>query len=368
VSFAVIGAGHGGQGIAGYLASHGYKVNLYNRNLDNISVIKDQGYIDLEGSIVGCGMLNMVTENIEQAIKNIDVIMVVLPASAHRQIAIEMAPFVTQDQYVVLNPGRTGGALEFWNIFTRHNPYRHVCIIEAQTLLFACRSLGEGKVKIFSKKEEVKVAALPANKTMEFINKVNEIFPEFSPASSVLETSFNNIGAVLHPIPTILNCGRIENTLGDFQYYIDGITPAVARIIEQVDKERLEVAAALGINPISLREWLGYTYNAYGEDLCETLRNTKGYWGIKAPSSIDTRYIFEDVPQSLVPISDMGKYLGIYTPTIDSMIHLASVLHNTDYYQNGRTVADMGLEGLSQEEIEIFVLTGQTFNSEGDVA
>jgi len=31
-------------------------------------------------------------------------------------------------------------------------------------------------------------------------------------------------------------------------------------------------------------------------------------------------------------------------------------------------VADMGLEGLSQEEIEIFVLTGQTFNSEGDVA
>jgi len=122
--------------------------------------------------------------------------------------------------------------------------------------------------------------------------------------------------------------------LGDFQYYIDGITPAVARIIEQVDKERLEVAAALGINPISLREWLGYTYNAYGEDLCETLRNTKGYWGIKAPSSIDTRYIFEDVPQSLVPISDMGKYLGIYTPTIDSMIHLASVLHNTDYYQS----------------------------------
>ena len=83
---------------------------------------------------------------------------------------------------------------------------------------------------------------------------------------------------------------------------------------------------------------------------------------------MDTRYIFEDVPQSLVPIADMGRYLGIRTPTIDSMIHLASVMHNKDYFKLGRNVEDMGLEGMSLEEIKSYVLDGVIYTSGGVVA
>ncbi|QZY54346.1 NAD/NADP octopine/nopaline dehydrogenase family protein [Crassaminicella profunda] len=368
LKFAVIGAGHGGQGIAGYLAYKGYKVNLYNRTIEKIKEIKQKGYIDLVGAVVGRGRLNLVTNSIEKAIKNVDVIMVVLPASAHKFIANHMAPFVTQEQYIVLNPGRTGGALEFKSIIGRHNPLKKVCIVEAQTLLFACRAQEPGKVKIFSKKEEVKVATLPAVRNNQFIHTVHEVFPEFTPALSVLETSFNNVGALLHPIPTILNCGRIENTKGNFRYYIDGITPAVAKIIEQVDHERMQVARVLGVKVMSLTEWLGYTYNAYGNTLCEALKNAKGYLGIKAPMDLNTRYIHEDVPQSLVPIWDMANHLNIQTPTIQAMIHLASILHHTDYYKNGRKVIDMGLEGLSIEEIKAFVMNDQVSDSRGVVA
>lgn len=368
LTFAVIGGGHGGQGIAGYLALLGYRVNLYNRTLDNIMDIVTKGYIDLEGVIEGRGRLNLVTNSLELAIRGADIIMVVLPANAHRYIAEKIAPFITQDQYIVLNPGRTGGALEFRAIIKAYNPLKSVSIVEAQTLLFACRSIGDGKVKIFSKKEAVRVSALPAIRTMDFIDKINEAIPEFIPATNVLETSFNNVGAMLHPIPTILNCGRIESTQGDFQYYIEGITPSVANVIEQADKERMSVARALGIRAISLREWLGYTYNAHGDNLCEALRNTVGYWGIKAPSTIETRYIFEDVPESLVPISDMGRHLGIHTFTIDSMIHLASVIHNTNYYVRGRTVRKMGIEGLSTDEILNLVINGDEISNEGVVA
>ncbi|MCT4605006.1 MAG: NAD/NADP octopine/nopaline dehydrogenase family protein [Marinisporobacter sp.] len=368
LKFAVIGAGHGGQGIAGYLAYKGYQVNLYNRSIERIKEIKKKGYIDLTGEIVGRGRLNLVTNSIEKVIKNVDVIMVVLPASAHKFIAKQMAAFVTQEQYIVLNPGRTGGALEFKNIIGRQNPLKEVCIVEAQTLLFACRALEEGKVKIFSKKEEVKVATLPAISNNQFIHVIHEVFPEFTLSSNVLETSFNNVGALLHPIPTILNCGRIENTKGDFRYYIDGITPAVAKIIEQVDHERMQVAKALGIRVMSLKEWLAYTYNAYGNTLCEALKNVKGYLGIQAPMDLDTRYIHEDVPQSLVPIWDMANHLNIQTPTIEGMIHLASILHDTDYYKSGRKVIDMGLEGLSIKEIKTFVVEGQVVDTRGVVA
>lgn len=368
LSFAVIGGGHGGQGIAAYLGYLGHRINLYNRTLAKVEKIKEQGFIEMQGCISGKGYIDLVTNSIEQAIRGVDIIMVVVPASAHRYIASLIAPYVTSDQYIVLNPGRTGGALEFKNIIRMNNPMKDVCIVEAQTLLFACRSVQAGIVKILSKKNEVKVAALPAIRTKEFISVISSIIPEFVETHSVLDTSFNNIGALLHPIPTILNCGRIESTKGDFLYYIDGITPAVARIIEEVDYERMQIANALGTEVISLRNWLGYTYDAYGETICEALANVKGYWDIKAPSDMDTRYIFEDVPQSLVPIADMGRHLGIYTPTIDSMIHLASVMHNRDYFKLGRKVEDMGLDGMSLEEIKNYVIDGEIYTAGGVVA
>lgn len=368
ISFAVIGGGHGGQGIAAYLAYFGQKVNLYNRTITKLEKVMEQGYIEMEGCMSGRGYLDIVTDDIEKAIRDVDVIMVALPASAHREIANLLAPHVVSGQYIVLNPGRTGGALEFKNIIRSVSPGKSVCIVEAQTLLFACRVVEDGKVAILSKKNEVKVAALPAIRTKEFLSIINYIIPEFIEAGSVLDTSFNNIGAILHPIPTLLNCGRIESTKGDFKYYIEGITPAVAKIIEEVDNERMQIAYALGAEVISLREWLGYTYDAYGDTLCEALSNVKGYWGIKAPSSMDNRYIFEDVPQSLVPIADMGQYLGIQTPIINSMIHLASIIHEKDYFSLGRKVEDMGLGGLSVEEIRSYVLNDEIYASGGVVA
>lgn len=359
--FAVIGGGHGGLGMAAYLGLKGNRVSLYNRTLENVKKISEQGYIDLTGCISGRGHLVQVTDNMELAIRDADIIMVVVPASAHRSIAESLAPHVRANQYIVLNPGRTGGALEFKNILRRNHCGQEVAIIEAQTFLFACRVTEHGNVHIFSKKNHVKVAALPASQTDVFLALIGNMLPEFVKAENVLETSFNNVGALFHPIPTILNCGRIEDAKGDFLYYIEGITPTIARIIEEVDLERMQIAEALGVPVVSIGEWLHYTYGADGDTLGSALKKVDGYWGIKAPQSMDTRYIFEDVPQSLVPIAHMGRYLGFHTPTIDSIIHLASVMHHTDYLSLGRNVEDMGLGGMTAAEILHYAMTGEIY-------
>lgn len=368
INFAVIGGGHGGQGLAAYLAYLGHNVNLYNRTISKIEKISQQGFIEMEGSISGKGYMNLITNDIEHAIYGTQIIMVAVPANAHKYIATLIAPYVTDDQYIVLNPGRTGGALEFLNIIRNINPTKNPCIIEAQTLLFACRIVNEGKVAMLSKKNHVKVAALPAIRTKEFIGIIHHVIPEFVRTNSVLDTSFNNIGAILHPIPTILNCARIESTKGNFLHYVEGITPSVAKVIAEADYERMRIAEALGAKPISLKEWLGYTYDAYGDTICQALHNVTGYMGIKAPDTLDTRYIFEDVPQSLVPIADMGQHLGIETPTINSIIHMASIIHDKNYYKIGRKVSDMGLHGLSVDEIRSYVIDGEILKSGGVVA
>ena len=99
------------------------------------------------------------------------------------------------------------------------------------------------------------VAAIPAHQTVEVVQTLRKALPQFVPEDNVLKTSFNNIGAVFHPTITILNAGRIESTHGGFDYYIEGVTPSVALILEEVDKERAELYDVLAAGK-KLEDWL----------------------------------------------------------------------------------------------------------------
>ena len=78
-----------------------------------------------------------------------------------------------------------------------------------------------------------------------------------------------------------------------------------------------------------------------------------------APRTLKMRYIEEDVPCSLVPISSVGKMFKIPTPTIDSLIHLASILNNTDYYSNGRTAERLGIHKMNLREMRLLAIGEQ---------
>ncbi|MGI5839694.1 MAG: NAD/NADP octopine/nopaline dehydrogenase family protein [bacterium] len=354
-SFAVIGAGHGGLAMAAALSVKGFTVSLYNRSPERLAEVKRLGGVQLSGPISGFGRLDIVTTDIGRAIAGVDVIMVVLPAVGHRAVAEACAPYLADGQMIVLNPGRTGGALEFNAVLQEKRVTARVIVAEAQTFIFASRTVAPAHARIFGLKYDVPVAALPASETPVVVETLRKAFTQFSPAESVLKTSFDNIGAIFHPAPTLLNSGRIEATSGDFEYYHEGITPSVASIIERMDQERTAVAAALGVEAISAWDWLGVAYGAYGSSLYEAVQNNKGYSGIKAPSTLQHRYIFEDVPASLVPMASIGDMLGIETRTMKSIINLACIAHGIDYWHIGRTVTRLGLAGMSADEIRDFV-------------
>ena len=126
-----------------------------------------------------------------------------------------------------------------------------------------------------------------------------------------------------------------------------------------MDRERVTVASALGIRALTAREWLYIAYDAIGRTLYEAMQNNEGYKGIMAPPTLDTRYIDEDVPMSLVPIASMGDMLGVPTPTIRAIIHLANVMRNCNYWENGRTVERLGIADLSVKDIIGLVMEGE---------
>jgi len=92
-------------------------------------------------------------------------------------------------------------------------------------------------------------------------------------------------------------------------------------------------------------------YDASGANLYEAIHNQPGYRGIKAPSTLNYRYITEDVPMSLVPIAALGQRYGVQVRGMDSIIRLACIIHQTDYWRRGRTLDKLGIEQLSVDEI-----------------
>jgi len=361
INFAVVGAGHGGKAMAAHLALMGFSVSLYNRTPERVAVIKKRGGIDLDGGETaphGFGKLARVTSNMEEAIKSVDVIMVVLPSSAHADIANAMSPYLKDGQIVILHPGRTCGALEFSKTLRDTQCKADVTIAEAETFIYASRSEGPAQARIFRIKEAVPLAALPAIRTQKVLDAITDAYPQFIDGVDVLNTGLNNMGAIFHPALTLLNAGWIEATHGDYQFYIDGVTPSVARMLEVLDRERVTVASALGIRARTALEWLKLAYDTDGEDLHEAIHNQPGYYGIKAPPTLNHRYLFEDIPMSLVPIASLGIRYGVSVRGMDSMIRIGSIIHRTDYWRRGRTVEKLGLEQWSVSELTRFVKEG----------
>lgn len=356
LSFCVVGAGNGGLAMAGHLGLMAFPVTLYNRTDAQLDGVRWHGGVQVEGVVNGFGPVTLATSSLAQALAGADVVMVVTPATAHAALARAMAPLLRDGQIVLLNPGRTGGALEFRKVLADQKASSRPVIAEAQTFLYASRAMTRHTARIFRIKNEVPIATLPSYWIPETLAVIRQAFPQFTAGGNVLATSMENIGAVFHPALTILNAGWIEATRGDFEYYLQGITPSIAQVLGKVDEERLDVARALGVRSVSAREWLYLSYDSPGRSLHEAIHNTEAYKGIMAPHDIAHRYIWEDVPMSLVPIASIGALLGVPTPTIAMVIQLGSLLHGRDFAAEGRTAERLGLSGLSLKEIHRIVV------------
>lgn len=353
--FAVLGAGHGGMAMAGHLSLMGFDVSLYNRNEERLWGVKTMGGITLEGEIEGFGKIAVASSNMKDVIADAEIIMAVVPATAHQFIAEQCAPYLKDGQIVILNPGRTFGALEFKQVIKSMGCRADVIVAETQTFIYASRVVNPAQAHIFRIKNSIPVSSIRAYLIPRVLEKLRIAYPQFVAGDNIFKTSFENIGAVFHPAICVLNSGWIEDD-AEFQFYLEGVTDSVAKVLERVDNERIKVAESLGIRAISAREWLYLAYGASGNNLREAMKANPGYRGIMAPTRLSIRYISEDVPCSLVPIASVGKKFGVKTPTIDSIIELASTINSTDYWQIGRTVEKLQIEKLSLRELRLLAI------------
>ena len=350
--FAVLGAGHGGQCISSYLSRKGYEGSLYDRYDNVINPLKRKGNIELKGvSLNGCAKIDCITTSIEEAVNDRNIILVVIPAYAHEYIAQKLSLILKDGQVVVLCPGSTGGVLEFKRVLKENKCSSNIKIAQTNSLFYSCRVESPGVAYITGVKKVLPISAFPGKGTKEVLELLKEPYPQLVEEKNILISDFSNLNAVIHPIPVLLNTGWIEATKGDFKYYYDGITPSIGKMVEKLDAERLEICKELGITIKDIKESLYEYYEATGEGVYETVKNVGAYARIKAPDSIQTRLLLEDIPMGLVPMSEFGKMLGVNTPIMDMTIELASQLLDRDFRAEGRNLKKLGIDNMSKQEL-----------------
>jgi len=357
---AVLGGGNSAQTMAADLALGGFEVNLcdlpgFMANIEHVMRSRRIEKIcsaDTAG-LRGTATLNKVTTDVGEAVAGTDVILIAVPAYAHAAFHEALAGRLEDGQTVVNVPGNWG-ALKLFNLLRKEGAEGRVRIAETDVCMHICRAaeswLGPGKVRVILERSSVQVAAMPAVDTEAVCDTLRTLYPQVMPASNVVETSLNNSNIIAHGPLVLMNAGWIEHTGGDFMIYRDGATPSVGRCVDAIRDERDAVLDALGIDPPPKAPFHERIHGSrWVHDPCEV-----------GPPSLLHRYITEDVPHGLVPLSELGDLLGVPTPVSDAVIELASVSNQTDYWVEGTTLEKLELAGLQPDKILKLVKEGET--------
>ena len=356
MNIAVLGSGNGGCAVAFDYSANGHQVRLFDfeRFPQNIKAINDHGGIRCEGILEGFQPVDYAGHEIEKVLDGADIIFAVGPAYSTKPFAEVCRPHLQQGQIVIVCPSSCGGSIEFKNGAGLDLRDEGIVVAETSTLPYAVRSLEPGKIKIFCKlKGGLFLAAVPAKNTNAVLERVRDVYPSMSAAKNILQTSLQNGNPVIHPTITLMNVALIERTKGDFEFYHDGVTPAVGRLIEAVDKERIAIGKQLGVDIIPDPE-LGVMQGYMTEATYDNGFNTApGFVGVRAQHSLDYRYFNEDVGYGLVFLQKLGEQVGVDTPIMSAVITMISLLMNRDYAKEAqRTMASLGLSEYNAEELE----------------
>ena len=357
---AVLGSGNGARAVCAQIGFRGYNVVMWEplEETDDYKRLKQEKRMLLSGDIVLEGKIKEVTMDIAEAIKDAVTIFVVVPAFAHEPIFKKMIPYLKSGQHIVIMPGNYG-CFKLRKMLNDKGLDLDISITETASLPYACRITSYNEVRVFKKKDKLHMATSPCSSFKQIFNLLQDIFNpyvEMLECDKILNIDLSNSNFTLHPLPVLLNYGAIEQNPKTFRHYIDGITPEISKLMKKMDDERLAIG------------------KAYGIDLLDTLEQLKIYYGwndsttyyeyVHSPESpyydlighnIKSRYLTEDVPQVLVPAYLLAKKADLNVPVVEITIRLASYLHGVDYLKEGTTLAKLGFDKLSVEEISNFV-------------
>ena len=354
----VVGVGMGGKGLLADLSLNGFRLRAYDKDDAQVAGIRAAGGIYVDGRDKNFGPVEMATTDITAALDGAKVILVSTNGDDHPQVAKDLAPHLRDGQIIVLIQGHFAGTLVFRKALSEAGCGAKVDVCEMDGYPYMMTVRAPDRVELTSTKAVYQLVTVPASRSDGIVKEIGLAFPELVAGSNLLQTGFTDLGSVFHTCGMVTNVGHVENGK-PYNFYAANMTPSVCNLIEAVDRERVAAAQAYGITTPDVFDWLEITYKRRERTLHWSMQANAvtHYVYSPAPNSLGHRFLVTDIGSGLVAWSSLAKVAGVATPAIDAVVNIASALTKRDFFEEGRNLRNLGLDGMSVDEIRKLVAT-----------
>jgi opine dehydrogenase len=346
---AVLGGGNVALATAAELSNAGFTVNMFELPTyeHTIGPIIEKGSIEYSG-VAGEGItkLNMITTDIEKALKDVGLIIMAVPAFAHEQFVDACLPYFQNGQ-IFLTETAYFACLRFAKNIQQTG--KQVILAEMNQSPYTCTKKNPTHIFVDAKRNEAFIAALPATTDIvEMLEVLKSVWPDLAMVKNILQTSLDNMNWIAHPPITLLHRGLIERSE---EYHLplkDALPSSVIRLMEALERDRVAFGAAFGIDLPPIK----HTFEMGGDTLEEALRlstefETFGYDYHNGACP----YLKEDLYFALPPIVSIANQVDVPVPAMSAVLRVFSIIDNVNYLNAGINAQKMGIDGMNRDAI-----------------
>ena len=354
---AVIGGGNGGFAAAADLTLDGHEVRLFRRDAEAAaSHVVAGGAIALtDHTGTSSVSVALVTADIAEAVDGAALVLCPVPATAHAGLAPSLGAALRPGQVVFLTPGSFGSM-----VLAAAAP-AGVRFAETGTLPWLARKQGTVGVRISGRAKRLPVGVYPLRDAGPALAVLDVAFPGvIEPCGDALSGALMNAGPIIHPPLITMNAGPIEH-FPRWDIHKEGTQPAIRRVTDQLDAERIAVREALGYGPPHFplahhyaptgEEWM------YGRSAHEHLTDS-GDWNERL-SLREHRYMLEDTRIGLSLLCSVAALAGCAVPLAQAFLSIGGAIAGEDFMWTGRTLGSLGLGGLDRAGLQAMLRDGR---------
>ena len=321
----ICGGGSLGHVIAGYLsAKKELEVNILTQRPQ---LWKHELQISTPEGDTLCGKLNTVSDKPEEALHEVDIVLLCLPGYAIKSELLKIKPYVNERTYVGTVFSSTGFFFEALEILDNDVP-----LWGFQRVPFIARTNVYGEsAHLLGYKTSHNIAVEHCEDKERFRSQIEKLFD--APVhllNNYYEASFTNSNPILHPsrLYTLFKDWN-KNVYYDHQFlFYEEWTNEASELLITLDKELFSVLAKLPVAPDFLMPILPYYESTDAESLTRKIRSINGFKGITTPMifsekgwqpDLNSRYFREDFMHGLRYIHQEAHNLGIEVPMMNKV-------------------------------------------------
>ena len=358
---AVLGGGNGSFAAAGDFALAGHDTRLWRRDTAAVEAHRAAGSAILIKDFSGqrVAKLSLVTNDIAEAVRDAELIVCPAPAHAQPDIAKALAPHLTDGQVVYLPPG-TFGSLLFAKAAHDAGNKAKVAFAETGTLPWLTRKHGPFEAAVTVRAKRLPTGVFPLTLKSHALAVIGQAFPGvIEDCGDALSGALMNAGGIIHPPLITMNAAPLEH-FDRWDIHKEGTQPAVRRVTDALDAERMAVREALGYGaphfPLADHyakegdEWM------YGRGSHDKLTDS-GDWREHIVLT-EHRYMLEDTRMGLSFLTSVGELAGVPTPLARAFLAIGGAVVGEDFMVTGRTLKGLGFGNLDRAGLRTLLAEG----------